>query len=148
MVLGFFGANAAIDAVSDDSSSRVYGFLVSFASIFALFVAAIFSTPFAVAMFKRLKIEKPVVSSIAFFMAPTFGLTLFAFITGISYYQQNAIYTILAASLIIAGLLYGIYIRPLKHKLSSTKFLVLAIGIAVLPIAAWFVQHLLVTSLI
>jgi len=142
LVLGFFGATALINAAAEDSSSEVYGFFLSFSLIFAVFLAAAVSIPFALAVYKRLKIQKPVLSAIAFFMALTFGMNLFALVIRIQYFETGPTYAILAASMIFAGLLYGFVVRPLKHRVSTAGFLAVSIGLAVLPIAAWYLFYL------
>jgi len=142
VVFGFFGATALINAAAEDSSSEVYGFLLSFSLIFAVFLAAAVSIPFALAVYKRLKIQKPVLSAIAFFMALTFGINLFALVIRVQYFETGVTYAILAASMVFAGLLYGFVIRPLKHRVSTAAFLAVSIGLAVLPIAAWFLLYL------
>jgi len=142
LVLVFFGATAIVYPAAEDSSSEVYGFLISFSLIFAVFLAGALSAPFAVAVYKRLKVQKPVLSAIAFFMALTFGINLFALVIRIQYVEAGQSYAVLAGSMIIAGLLYGLVIRPLKHRVSTAAFLAISIGLTLLPIAAWYLFYL------
>lgn len=145
VVLGFLGSDAVILSRVGDVSPELYGLLVSICAVLALFLASAVSVPVATAVFKRLKIQAPLSSAIAFFMAPTFGVTLFALIMGTMHVQWAAIGSVLTGSMIIAGLVYGLFIRPLKHRLSNAQFLLVAIGLAVLPCVLYLLYRLLVT---
>lgn len=142
MVLAFFGAAAVVNSNLADTSPEVYDLLLNTSSILAVFLASFVSLPFAVAVFKRLKIQMPLVSAIAFFMAPTFGFNLFAFLSGAVFYDPATIPTVLTASMGIAGLLYGFVLRPLKHKLSNLTFILLTVGVALVPIILWILWRL------
>ena len=146
MLLTFFGTAAVINSNIADSNYALYDLLLNASSILAIFIASFASLPFAVAVFKRLNIEMPVRSGIAFFMAPTFGFTLFSFLSGVVFYEPSTIYLVLTVSVIIAGLVYGLIIRYLKHRLSNVKFLSIAIGLAFLPIVLWYLYRLGVTT--
>ena len=142
MVLAFFGAAAVINSNLSETAPEVYDLLLNTSSILAVYVASFASLPFAVAVFKRLNIEKPVLSGIAFFMAPTFGFNLFAFLNSAVFYEPATVYIILAVSMIIAGFLYGLVIRFLKHRLSTAEFLSLTIGLTFIPIVLWVLWRL------
>ena len=146
MVFTFLLMVEAMNSNFGQASPGLYGFLLNTSSILAIFVASFASLPFAVAVFKRLKIEMPLVSAIAFFMAPTFGFTLFAFLSSALFYEPATIYLVLAVSMLLAGLLYGLVIRQLKHKLSKAKFLSIAIGLTLIPILFWMLHRLWVTT--
>jgi len=136
--------SALILSLAGDTSYSVYNPLMLLATYIALFLASALSLLFASAVFKRLKIHKPLISATAFFTALVFGVTLFTFVTGLWYSGSAAIWGILAACMIFAGLLYGAIARPLKHKLSTAQFLVVTIGLAVLPLVVYTLWRLLV----
>ena len=146
MVFAFFGTAAVINSNLADTNYVLYDFLLNASSILSVYVASFASVPFAVAVFKRLKIEKPVLSAIAFFMAPTFGLCLFTFLNSVIFYEPAIVPLVLTVSLIIAGLLYGLIIRHLKHTLSKAKFLSLTIGLPLVPIVLWILNRLWMTT--
>jgi len=133
-VFAFLSVAGLINSLSYDPSSFLYNTLLAVAQVFAIYVASVACVPFAVAVFKRLKIQKPVVSAIAFFMAPVFGLNLFLFITRFVYFEPVVMYSILVASLLLAALLYGFAIRPLKHRFSSAAFAAFAVVVSLLPL--------------
>ena len=146
MVLSFFGSAAVINSNLAETSPGLYDILFDTSSILSLFVASLASLPFAVAVFKRLKIEMPVVSGIAFFMAPTFGLALFAYLISVVFYESETITLVLVSSIFIAALLYGLVIRFLKHRLSTSQFLSVAIGLPFVPIVLWVLGRLWMTT--
>jgi len=146
MVFTFFGTSAVLNSNLAEANYELYDFLLNASSILAIFVASFASLPFGVAVFKRLKIEMPVRSGIAFFMAPTFGLALFVFLNSAFFYEPATVYLVIAVSMLIAGVLYGFVIRQLKHRLTKAKFLVIAIGLPLVPIVLWFLHRLWVTT--
>ena len=142
MVFSFFGVAALSNSRLAENSPGMYEFLINAMSILALYVASFASMPFAVAVFKRLKIEMPVVSAIAFFMALTFGFTLFASLTSVVFYEYAIIPLVFIVSMLIAGLVYGVIIRYLKHQLPKAQFLSIAIGLTFIPVAFWVLYRL------
>jgi hypothetical protein len=129
------------DALSEVSSG-VYSFVSLFGSVAVMLLTSALSLPFANAVFKRLRVEKPIESGVALFMSVVFGLNLFVLITNFAYYGQTWIYTVLVVSIIFASLLYGLVIRPLKHKLTSGAFIATTVGLSLLPIALYLLWHL------
>jgi hypothetical protein len=146
MVFSFFGVAALANSSLAENFPGMYELLINATSILALYVASFASLPFAVVVFKRLKIEVPVVSAIAFFMALTFGFTLFASLTSAIFYESAIIPLVFIVSMLIAGLLYGVVIRYLKHQLPKAKFLSIAIGLTFIPVALWVLYRLWVTT--
>lgn len=144
MVCIFLGWALLLTNYSSVLSPATYDFLISLSTIVGLFITSALSVPFSVIVFKRLKIQYPLVSGVAFFMALVFGFNLFGLIVGLAYYESVVIYSILAGSMIFAALLYGFALRPLKHKLSNGKFLSIAVGLAVLPVVLYLLWRLVV----
>ena len=142
LVLASFGAATVINSNLAETSPEVYEVLSNVVSALPIYVAALASLPFAIVVFKRLNIEMPVKSAIAFFMAPSFGYTLFAFLSSVVFYEPITRLLVLAISMVIAGLLYGLIIRVLKHRLSTAEFLSLSIGLTFIPIILWVLWRL------
>ena len=142
LVLLSFGLDAVTRDALSEVSSAAYSFISLFGSIAVMLLTSALSLPFANAVFKRLKIEKPIESGIALFMSVVFGLNLFVLITNFAYYGQTWIYTTLVGSIIFASLLYGLVIRPLKHKLSSRKFIALTVGLSLVPVVLYLLWRL------
>jgi hypothetical protein len=139
------GLSAVLNTYSFGNNNQIFNFLISNGTFLLLFIASALSLPFAVAAYKRLKVEKPVVSAIAFFMAIVFGLTLFMTASSIFYFGEGGIYAVALSSILLTGLasilltgvVYGFAIRRLKHRLSNGLFLCITIGIAVTPVILW-----------
>jgi hypothetical protein len=139
------GLSAVLNSYSFENNNQIVNFLMSNGNFLLLFIASALSLPFAVAVYKRLKVEKPVVSAIAFFMAIVFGLTLFMTVLSSDYFGEGGIYAVSLGSILLtglasvlsAGLVYGFVVRRLKHRLSNVIFLCITIGIAITPIILW-----------
>ena len=139
LIVCFLGMNVFTDKVLSEDPGSFY-VLSSIAGVAMFYVATALALPFAVWTFKKLKVEAPVVSSITLFMALIFGFTLHTSILTFGLYQSAQIYTALAASMVVAILVYGLLIRPLKHKLSRKKFLIISVGLPLVPLI-FYVAH-------
>jgi len=141
LVLASFAATV-INSNLQETSPELYEVLFNIVSTLPVYVASFASVPFAVVVFKRLNIEMPVKSAIAFFMAPSFGYTLFAFLSSAVFYEPMTRIPVLIISMVIAGLAYGLIIRFLKHRLSTAEFLSISIGLTFVPIILWVLWRL------
>ena len=142
LVLASFGAATVINSNLQETSPELYEVLFNIVSTLPIYLASLASIPFAVVVFKRLNIEMPVKSAIAFFMAPSFGYTLFAFLSSAVFYEPMTRIPVLIISMVIAGLAYGLIIRFLKHRLSTAEFLSISIGLTFVPIILWVLWRL------
>ena len=140
LLLIFLVFNKITDSILIESPDIFY-LVLSIGGLIMPFIAATLGVPFVVWALKKLKVQSPVVSSIALFSAFIFAYTLAGFLTaltsGHAYSSFNVIVTTLA-SLISSSLLYGLAIRPLKRKVSNAWFLTICIGIALLPVVLYF----------
>jgi len=146
-ILLFIGTDFLVKSFVLETSPDVYEIIISSWAVISVFVASALSLPFAVAVFRRLRIEAPLISSIAFFMAIVFGFNVFAAIVSLVYFEPTQVSIIMSASFIFSGLLYGFVVRPLKHKLSHTKFIIVSVGLAVTPVALYALWRLVNNSL-
>jgi len=146
MAICFLGLNALTDAALE-MSPGAYDVLLSVGNIAILFIASALTMPFAIWAFKKLKVEAPVLSSLALFMSFVFAAALFAFVNGLGYFQPRIVYVVLGLSALVAFLVYGLIIRPLKHKLSARNFVLLSVGLAVLPLVLYAVHRVWVYSM-
>lgn len=144
MVALFLGMGALALELTRGKSYTMYNYIFLSGTFAVLFLASILSMPFAAAIFKKLNIQKPLVSGVAFYMASVFGASFFIFLSSLISFERGSVYFFLAGSMVFAGLLYGFAIRPLKHKLSTVKFLVVAIGLALLPMITFVIWRLVV----
>jgi hypothetical protein len=131
------GLSAVLNTYSYENNNEFFNFLMSNGTFLLLFIASALSLPFAVAVYKRLKVEKPIISAIAFFMAIVFGLTLFMTVSSYDYFGESGIYAVALGDILLTGLVYGFAVRRMKHRLSNGLFLCITIGIAITPIVLW-----------
>ena len=140
LLICFLGLNILTDKVLTEHPGVFY-VVLSIAGVAILFIASALAMPFAIWAFKKLKVQAPVLSSVALFMALVFGSTLSSFLLGFGFYQQDTVYIVLAVSAVVAILVYAFFIRRLKHTLSAKKFLFVSIGLAVLPLVFYAVHQ-------
>ena len=131
-----------------NATPEVYNLLFLVASVVSMFVASVLSSLFAVRVFNRLKIQKPWVSSIAFFLSLVFGLSLFNLIVDFTYFQPSAVYWFLLGSMVVAGLVFGFLVRPFKHIVSSRMFVVVVSSLSVLPIVMSLLWRVVMINII
>ena len=132
----------------DRVSAEVYGVLLSVTAVAGFFIASALSVPFGFVVFKRLHIEKPLLSAIAFFMAVFMGFALFASSGWLVYFEPANLYIVFAVSMVIAGLVFGLLVRPLKHKVGNTTFVLITVGLALLPIALAMIARSVMINLL
>jgi len=137
----FLAVQSTLVNLTADASYTVYNRLFFVGTFAVLFLVSALCLPVAAAVFKKLKIQKPLVSGVAFFAALVFGISLFLTVAVLTNYELAAYYVI-PTSMIAAGLVYGFALRPLKHKLSTAWFLVIAIGLSIVPILLAAAQSL------
>jgi hypothetical protein len=116
------GLSAVLNTYSYENNNEFFNFLMSNGTFLLLFIASALSLPFAVAVYKRLKVEKPIISAIAFFMAIVFGLTLFMTVLSSDYFGESGIYAVALGDILLTGLVYGFAVRRMKHRLSNGLF--------------------------
>lgn len=149
MALLFLGMSSFLFGLEVTMSSTQYNHLLIAGTFLSIFAASALTLPFALAVFKRLKIEKPLLSGAALISAFVFVVTTFIFATDIielGSFPRDALYALLAVNIVFAALVYGFAIRPLKHKLSTVRFLIVSIGLALLPAVLYVVHRLVVIN--
>ena len=141
----FLAVNPLTNSFTFEAAPLVYEIVTSMSFVISVFIASFLCVPLASTLFKRLNIEAPAVSAVAFFMALAFGFNLSGTILGLASFEPVLVSIISMASFLIAGLFYGFVIRPLKHKLSTENFLIVVIGLALLPIVLFIIYRFLLT---
>ena len=144
MVLTFLGFNMLTDKVLTESYDTYNLFLI-IGSIAMPFISAALTMPFAVWALKKVGVEAPVRSTIGLLMSFVFAYTLFASLSVFLYLQVGAVVGAIV-SLVVAGIVYGIGVRWLKHRLSAVWFVVVAVGLALLPFGVYLLSELRVIS--
>ena len=149
VLLYFFIDKLTYDAVGE-LTPPLSNIIYTVIPVAVFVVASAFSTPFAYIVYKRLKIEKPLISSLAFNMAIVFGVSLFFLVMNVIpfaillNYGQNSILAVAAISMVVSFLVFWFFIRRLKHILSSKLFLSVVIVLGFLPIIAVIIRQLLI----
>jgi hypothetical protein len=118
----------------DQVSNGIYGVILSIAAFTSMYAASALSVPFAVVLFKRLNIEKPVLSAIAFFMAVATSFSLFASISSVVYLNSAGLYAAFIIGALVSGVVFGLVVRRLKHRVHPAIFIVITVGLTILPI--------------
>jgi hypothetical protein len=148
LVIVSLGIASVTSQFMDQVSAEAYDVILSVSAIVGFFVASALSVPFGTIIFKRLHIEKPLLSAIGFFMAVFMGFGLFIASAGLAYFQPPQLYIVFAVSMLIAVLVFGLLVRPLKHQIGSVAFVLTTVGLALLPIVVAMIwRYVMINSL-